>query len=212
MGEAFDINALSSYWFALSRDCPGKTWWRAKANHPLMFEALRISAEDGAAIYACAPFRAIMSEQGPRVLAAYPAPRLFDEPDYHWLGIDTVISWNPQADTAEVLGDTAPQIVGNLSDETNVIFASPRAFFQQWARRRAQFLTHRQQASSHQWNKPPVERDEVPGVLMIGAPADIRWRPHEMPSEIQCSGVNPAIINREMLKAARVPRAFGGAQ
>jgi hypothetical protein len=167
-------------------------------------------ASDGA-VYACSPFRLSRTEKGPRILAAYPAPRDLDEPDCDWLCIHTVISWNPVDDTAEVLGDPSPQIVGNLSDAANVIFASPRAFLQHWARRRGQYLARRAQAKANHWNKAPIEEDETPGVLMIGAPAEIRWRPSEMPADIQCAGVNPAVINRELLKAARVPRARGSA-
>lgn len=211
MGEAFDINAWSAYWFAIDKDCPGKTWWNCPPTHPAIYRALGINPNDDGAVYACAPFRIHKSEDGVRVLAAHPAPALFDEPDCDWLGIDTVISWNPVNDSARVVGDPSPQIVGNLSDETNVIYASPLTFFRHWARRRAQFLMMRQQAASHRWNKPPAEQDQAPGVLMIGAPSEIKWRPAQMPIELECSGVSPAVINKELLKAARVPRARGSA-
>lgn len=204
------INAVASYQFAASRDCPAKAWWGCRPTHPAVYESLGIAATAEGAVYACAPFRACRTDRGNRIIAAYPAPRLFDHPDNDWLCVRTVIAWNPVDDTAEVLGDPTPQIVGSLSDKTNVIFASPRAFLQQWARRRGQYLAARQQARASSWNKPPVEQDEVPGALMIGAPADIRWRPSEMPSDIQCAGVNPAVINKELLKAAKVPRARGG--
>lgn len=204
------VNAVSAYQFAIDKDCPGKIWWKCRYTHPSVFRALCINPDDHGAVYACSPFRICMTDKGARVLAAYPAPKDLDEPDCDWLGIHTVISWNPVDDTAEVLGDPQPQIVGNLSDSTNVIFASPRAFFQHWARRRGQYLARRAQAKANHWNKAPVEEDETPGVLMIGAPADIRWRPSEMPADIQCAGVNPAVINKVLLKAAHVPRARGG--
>jgi hypothetical protein len=204
------VNAVAAYEFAMSKDCPAKAWWNCRPTHPAVYNCLNISADAEGAVYACAPFRACRTERGSRIIAAYPAPRIFDQPDTDWLCIHAVIAWNPVDDTAEVLGDPAPQIVGHLSDETNVIFASPRAFLQHWARRRGQYLARRQKAKQGAWNKPPAEQDEVPGVLMIGAPADIRWRPSEMPSDIQCAGVSPAVINKELLKAAKVPRARGG--
>jgi hypothetical protein len=204
-----DVNALSSFWYQLDKDSPGKVWWHCPITHKAVNRALGISADEAGSVYACAPFRLHRSEEGVRVLAAYPAPAIFEE-GAAWLDIETVISWNPVDDTAVVVGDPAPQIVGNLSADTNVIFASPRAFFQHWARRRAQYLTARNISRAQQWNRLAAEQDETPGVLMIGAPADIHWRPSTMPAEIKCAGVNPAIINRELLKAARVPRAVGG--
>lgn len=204
------INAVAAYDFALSKDCPAKSWWNCRPAHPAVYDCLKIKADAEGAVYACAPFRAAKTEKGGRIIVAYPAPRLFDAPDLDWLGIHTVISWNPADDTAEVLGDPTPQIVGALSDDNNVIFASPRAFLQHWARRRGQYLARRLKAKQCAWNKAPVEQDEVPGALMIGAPAEIRWRPSEMPSDIRCAGVNPAVINKELLKAAKVPRARGG--
>lgn len=212
MDDAFDINAWSSYWFSIDKDCPGKTWWNCPPTHPAIYRALGVVPDDHAAVYACAMLRLHRCDDGVRILAAHPTPSFFDEPDVDWLGIQTVISWNPVDDSARVVGDPSPQIVGNLSDETNVIYASPLTFFRHWARRRGQFVVARQQAAAQQWNKAPAEKDQAPGVLMIGAPADIKWRPSTMPIEIECAGVNPAIINRELLKAARVPRARGSAQ
>lgn len=204
-------NALSIYWHSLSKDCPGKVWWSLNFSHPAVYRALRIDPTDHGAVYACAPLRLYKGDAGVRILAAYPAPRMLDEPDPDWLGIEAVIAWNPVDDTAEVMGDKTPQIVGNLSDEANVIFASPRAFFQRWAMNRARYLVMREMAKGQAWNRPPQENDEAPGVLMIGAPNEIRWRPSAMPADIACSGVDPKTINRELLKAARLPRARGDA-
>jgi len=200
-------NALSTYWYMLGKDVPGKVWWDAAPTHPAVYRALKVNPGEFAAIYACAPFRVARPDGAPVILAAHPAPKLFDDPDPDWLGIATVIAWDPRSDAASVLGDDAPQVVGRLTEETNVIFASPRAFFQHWARRRAGYIMSRRTAAAQRWNKPPAEADETPGVLMIGAPTEIRWRPSEMPSDIQCQGVNPKVINSALLKAAHVPRA-----
>lgn len=204
-------NSLSTYWYALSKDCPAKAWWDIDhmTGRAAIYRALRIAPTDHAAAYACSPFRLHKGPGSVRVLAAWPAPVVFDDPDPDWLGIESVISWNPIDDSAEVMGDPSPQTIGTMSDDANVIFASPLAFFQQWAIRRAQYIVARAMAGQQRWNKAPRERDEVPGVLMIGAPTDIRWRPSVMPTDIRCVGVNPAVINKELLKAARVPRARG---
>ena len=203
-------NAFSTYWYSLSKDAPGKEWWKAKPTHPAVYRALGIRADDHGAVYACAPFRLHQTEQGHRILAAYPAPRLFDTPDHHWLGIDTVISWDPVRDQASVMGDESPQIVGAMTEQANRLFASPRSFFQQWASRRAQFAVRRQEAAKGHWHIAPREVDEVPGGLVIGATADIAWSPSALPEHIECVGINPAIVNKAIMRAARLPRATGG--
>ena len=131
---------------------------------------------------------------------------MLDEPDGDWLGIETVISWNPITDRAEVIGDPQPQLVGHISDEANQLHASPRAFFQAWAMRRAQFLSLRQTTSAH-WSKPPAERDEAPGGLIVGDPHSIRWNASALPASIDCVGIDPQVINRAILRAAHLPRA-----
>lgn len=202
-------NALSTYWYSLSKDSAGKTWWKSKSSHPATYNALQISADDLGAVYACAPFRIRQTEAGPRILAAYPAPRLFDQPDYHWLGIEAVIVWDPDKDHATVLDDDRPQIVGDVSDDANRLFSSPRAFFQAWAMRRAQFAVKRQEIRKRAWHIAPTERDEIPGGLVIGAAADIHWQPSLLPEHIECVGISPQVVNRAIMKAARLPRATG---
>ncbi|CDO38914.1 hypothetical protein [Novosphingobium sp. KN65.2] len=207
MGEPDQTNEFSAYWYALSKDTPAKTWWRCPPMHDSVYSALGIRKSDTGAIYACAPFR---RHPAGHILAAYPAPRLFDEPDHNWLGIETVIEWHPGKDAAEVVGDPTPQIVGHMTEEANGLFSSPRRFFQQWAAKRAQFAVQRQNAAKGLWHIAPAERDEIPGGLVIGATADIRWHPSAMPTDIQCFGLNPTIINKAILRAARLPRARGG--
>lgn len=204
-------NTLSAYWFSLSKELPAKTWWRLPPLAPAVYRALKISSADLGAVYACSPFRLQKMEEGARILAAYPAPRVFDEPDHHWLGIATVIAWDPVTDRASIVGDDAPQIVGQLTDEANGLFSSPRAFFQAWCQRRAQFAVQRREARLGSWKAIPKERDEIPGGLVIGATSDIRWQPSILPETIRCVGINPQVINKAILRAARLPRALGGA-
>ena len=206
-----DVNALSTFWYRIDKDAPGKVWWHCPLRRDAIYRAIGINPADNGACYAISPFRLYRSDTGVRVLAAYPAPRCFDEPDHHWLAIEQVISWNPLDDRAEILGDAAPQIVGHLTDEANGLFSSPRKFFQAWCQRRAQFAVQRQEARKQPWHAIPAERDEIPGGLVIGATADIHWQPSLLPQTIQCVGINPAIVNKAIMRAARLPRALGGA-
>lgn len=211
MDDQADVNAWSAYHYALGRDTPGKVWWNCPPLHAATFRALQIDRGDEAAIYACAPFRIHKAEDGVRIIAAYPAPALFGTPDHHWLGIETVISWDPLTDAAAVLGDEHPQIIGHLTDEANHLFSSPKAFFQHWAMNRARFAVKRREAVRGSWKAIPKERDEVPGGLVIGATNDIRWQPSALPETIRCVGINPQVVNKAIMRAARLPRALGGA-
>lgn len=210
-----DLNAASIYFHALRKDCPGKLWWQLDHmdGRAAIYKALRIDPADHGAAYALVPFRVYRSPETGKasVLAAYPAPRAFDLEANDWLDVATVIAWNPVKDTARVLGDATPQLVGALDDDANAIFASPRAFFQAWAQRRAAFAVSRQTARQKAWHAIPAERDEVPGALMIGTPAAIRWNPAALPAHIECRGIDPAQINRAILRAARLPRVTGQA-
>ena len=200
-------NSLSMRWHALAKDTPGKAWWRGKGMHAAIFRALRIDRDQDGAIYAAQPFRLATIDDRHVILAAYPAPRLFDDPECDWLGIEQVIAWNPIDDSATIMGDTEPQLAGCLSDDANALFASPRAFFKQWAARRAAFAIQRQKAASAKWHIAPREGDECPGSLIVGDPARIKWNPSAMPSKLECIGVDPKTINRAILRAARLPFA-----
>ena len=205
-------NSLSAYWYALSKDCPGKLWWDADhtAGRSTIRRALGIAPGDEGGWYAIAPFRFFRSETGKAsILAAWPAPLVLDEPTPDWLDIQTVIAWNPVKDTARVLGDPVPQLVGVMREDANALFSSPRAFFQAWASRRAIHAVRHREASAKEWHVVPPERDEVPGALMIGTPASIRWNPAALPEHIECRGCDAREINRAILRAARLPRATG---
>lgn len=197
---------------AAEQASPQKAWFDASLDHrAAIYRALQISPSEEYAAYAIAPFRMARNEDGAwRVLAAWPCPPLFTADIWDWLNIDEVIEWNPTSDTAIVLGDPVPQIVGNLSDDANQIHASPRAFFQQWAIRRARFCATREKFSNH-WTKPPAERDEAPGALVIGDLAKIKVNPATMPEHIECHGVDARDLNRAILRAAHLPRAIDAA-
>lgn len=202
-------NGLSEYWFALSKDAPGKTWWNCdhEAGLATVLKVMGIAPGDLGACYAAAPFRLHISADTGRkvILAAWPAPLLFDPPSPDWLDIQAVIAWNPVKDVAHVVGDPVPQLVGALSDDACSLFASPRAFFQAWAMRRAAFAVQRQTARQRAWHVVPVERDAVPGCLMIGKPDEIRWNPAALPAELSVVGIDRASVWKAILKAAGLP-------
>lgn len=206
-----DINALSARLYALGKDCPGKTWWDADPMHPAVARALRIDPQEEGAVFAKAPFRLARIDGAHVILAAYPAPRCLGPVDADWLGIEAVIAWDPRTDAATILADGAPQTVGPLTDETPRLYASPRAFFTDWLRARAEFFVRWVQSRQGAWKHGATEYDLAPGALAIGNIDDIRWNPSRMPLDIECAGIDPRRLNRALLKAARVPRAHGSA-
>lgn len=199
-------NSLSEYLFALKKDAPGKVWWNAgHETRAPVYRALRIDPGDTGAAYATTPFRLTQIEGRWLILAAYPAPAIFD-PAPDWLDIETVLAWEPNSDAVEVLGDDAPQLVGRLTDDANTIYASPRIFFQSWAIRRARFFVQRQTTQGRDWHIVAQEGDDTPGALVIGAFAKIRLNPSAMPETVLCDGLDPKELNRAIMRAARLPR------
>lgn len=199
-------NELCATVYARSKDSPGKTWWDAQAMHPALFRALRIDPAEFGAVYAVHPFRLARVDGKPVVLAAHPAPRILGPVDDDWLGIETVIAWNPVDDSAAVLGDTVPQLVGALTDEAPALFASPFAFFRAWLEERAAFAMLRSQLVGKDWAARPTERGHAPGALMIGTPEQIRWNPASLPQHIECHGTDAKRVNSAIFRAARLPR------
>jgi hypothetical protein len=132
---------------------------------------------------------------------------VLNEPDSDWLAIDTVLSWNPVDDSAEVLEETAA-LAGAIPPDaaTLDIYSSPFAFLRAFAEARAQFFVNWTWISGD-WRRRPVEPDLSPGLLLIGEPADVRWPLSRMPETIRCQGVDARALNRAMLKQARVPHA-----
>lgn len=202
-----EVNELSQLWFARSKDTPAKMWWYADLWHPATGRALNMDRSEFAGVYALAPFRLARIDEKVLVLAAYPAPRIFDPIDEDWLGIDAVIAWNPVDDTATVLGDVEPQLVGSFHEDSS-LFASPRAFFQRWAQKRAAYAVQRQMVAGKDWHHPPIEGDLVPGALIIGKPSEIRWTNFDLPRDLEVVGISALAVNRAILRSARVPRAF----
>lgn len=202
-------NYASSYLHAVGKDSPGKHWWNLPFDHPAIARALQIDRGADMAPFALMPFRYAKTEKGHRILAAYPCPRSIGASiDHDWLGIEAVIAWDPVGNTAEVEGDIHPQLVGDMRDDSAALFADPRAFFVEWARRRAAFAVRFQEAVRSAWTAKPAEPDLVPGALMIGKPEAIAWAPSALPEAIRCVGVDPVRVNKAILRSARLPRCF----
>lgn len=203
------LNPLFAKLHARSKDSPAKTWWHAEAMHPAIFRALRMDRAETGAIYAAAAFRLHRDPDGARILAAFPAPRILAPHDNDdWLDIEAVLSWNPVDDTAVVVGDAEPQLIGrhDTGQEAAHIYASPFAFLRAFAESRAQWFVLWAIQHGH-WKRRPVEPDLTPGFLLLGDPDEVRWPVHAMPRDLFCHGVDPKTVNRSILRQARLPRA-----
>ena len=201
------INAQSAYWYALGKDSPAKLWWEAPLWHDAIGRALHMDRSEFAGVYALSPFRLTRIDGKPVVIAAYPAPRIFTPLDEDWLSIETVIAWNPVDDTAQIIGDVEPQLVGSFNEDS-AVYGSPRAFFQRWAQKRAAYAVQRQAVAGKDWSVVPSEVDLVPGCLMIGKPDAIRWNTYPVPRDLEVVAADPSQINRAILRSANLPRAF----
>lgn len=210
--EHVQRNAEIRYARAIDDNTPGKRWFYAPLDRAPVYRALRINPADRGATYAAAPFRVGRNDDGAwRILAAHPTPAILTDPTPDWLDIETVIAWDPISDTAHILGETTDQLAGALTDEANTVFASPRAFFQAWAMRRAAFYGQFRQACGREWHAMPKERDEAPGALLIGDLGKVRLSPSLLPPHIECAGIDPRELNKAIFRAARLPRVSAAA-
>lgn len=202
-------NYLYAYQRDIKRDTPAKTWWHLPFDHHAIARALRVDRSQTGATYVLAPFRYLKDGDRHLILAAYPCPHLFSPADMDWLGIETVVAWEPSTGKVEVLTDDRPQLFGRLTEEDSTIFADPRAFFTAWMRARAWYATARQQAAQARWSAVPPELDVLPGALIVGDPDVIHWPTTTMPRHVQCVGIEPKRVNRAILKSASLPMCTG---
>lgn len=203
-------DALNDFYatiYAREKDTPGKAFWHAEAMHPAIFRALHMDRNETGAVYAAAAFRLARTLDGARILCAFPAPRILEDGDDDWLGIEVVLIWNPVDDTAQVMGDPVAQVVGSVPyDEALHVHASPYAYLRALAEARAQWFALRC-AVKGQW-RHASEPDLTPGLLLIGNdPAKVRWPLHEMPENITVHGLEARAFNNALLRQARIPRA-----
>jgi hypothetical protein len=203
------LNPLFALLNARDRDTPARTWWHADAMHDAIFRALKIAKQDEGAIFAAAPFRLHRGPDGVRILAAFPAPRILAPHDNDdWLEIETVLSWNPVTNTAQVVGDPAPALVGAIPPDTATlqVYGSPFAFFRALVEARAQWFVSWCNIGGD-WRRKPREPDLCPGLLLLGPADKVTWPRHRMPEDIACHNVDPKALNRALIRQARVPRA-----
>lgn len=206
------LNPLFATLHARSKDTPGKTWWHAEAMHPAIFRALRLSSTEEGAIFAAVPFR--LHRPTKRILVAFPCPRIFaPNDDDDWLGIESVLSWDPVTDSAEIMGEPGPALAGIVPHdaETLEVHTSPFAFLRTLAEARAQWIVRRHMVGGD-WRRKPAEPDLTPGLLLIGSVDKVRWPIRIMPENITCHGLDPKALNRAMLRQARIPRAVSAPQ
>lgn len=202
-------NYLAAYWRDIKREGPAKMWWDLPFDHPAIARALRIDRSQPGATYALAPFRYMRDGARHLILAAYPCPHAFAPIDIDWLGIETVVAWEPVTGKVEVLTDDRPQLFGRLTEDDSTIFADPRAFFTAWMKARAWYTATRQQAVYSKWSATPRELDVLPGALIVGDPDVIHWPTATMPRHVQCVGIEPKRVNRAILKSASLPMCVG---
>jgi hypothetical protein len=203
------MNAFIIEQHSIAKDCPAKTWWHLAHDHPAIARALRIERAESSAWYALAPFRYAKIDGRHLILAAHPPPRIFEALDPDWLGIETVIAWEPTTGAVMVMDDDRPQIVGTVTETDATIYADPRAFFTAWMRQRAWYFTARVQAMARKFAAIPAEPDLLPGALIVGDPDKIAWPIHSMPDRFTCVGIDPKTVNRAILKFAKLPMCAG---
>lgn len=211
-GNPFDLigaegtNLVSMHIHATAKESPAKTWWNLPFDHPLIARALRIDRGQSCAQYALAPFRYLKSKTGRHlILAAHPTPRQFTPIDLDWLGIETVLAWEPSTGKVAVWGDDRPQLFGRVTETDAIVFGDARAFFTAWMRQRAWYATARLEANKSPWSAKPAEIDLLPGALAIGDIEAIRWPVHAMPRHFETVGIDPTRLNRAILKHAALP-------
>jgi hypothetical protein len=173
--------------------------------------ALRIDPSDEAAHFALHPFRLLRIADQWHIIAAWPTPTAVPcAMDPH--DIEAVIAWNPDTNATEVLDDPGARLIGPYAPEfteATPVYGQALPFFQAWARNRARWWGFRKTFRNH-WTKPPEEPDLAPGLLLIGQLDRVALSPSRFRPEIECVGIDPAAMNRALLRAARVPRARTG--
>lgn len=198
-------NALCALVHAREKASPGKLWWDAEFGHRAIYRALRVDPDEFGAFYAILPFRLTRIDGKPLIVVAHPCPLTLGPVTEDWLDIESVIVWNPVDNSATVMGDDVPQLVGDVEQST--LFGDPFAFFRSWVEARAAFAMLRSQSAGKEWSVSPTEFGTAPGALIVGDPDKVRWVPHAMPRDLTCVGVEPQKINRAILRSARLPRA-----
>lgn len=203
--------AMSVFRYEDNKPSPSKTWAEAQASHKAVYKALKIDADDPAAFYAAFPFRLAMMGERARIVIAITPPLIATNgmEKWHHTDIDAVLSWNPIANTVEVLGDTQPMAIfpDEIGDAVDV-YGDPFLFFRRWIEKRAEFWQRRTDGAKNKWKHPAVEPSDggLPAILCVGDVRQIRWAMDALPPVINAIGIDRDALNASVFKSAAVPR------
>lgn len=207
--------ATSVFKHALDKETPQKLWDNADRKHPAVARALRIDPADPNAFYALFPFRLGKVDDEYRILVAMEPPALLSG-TYHHIDIEYVLAWNPKTNLCEVGGDPVPHVIGPSehaasvtglfsADEINV-YGDPFQYFRAWAEIRAAFRERRIEQSNGKWQHPLTEiPGDVPGLLLLGNPYDVRWPVRDLPKVVNCIGCDRKAVTGSIFRSANIP-------
>ena len=216
--EIDERNELSSFFYNLRKETPGR-FWEFQCKSPLdseqalksMSKVLNLDATDDMVPVAIKHIKLGKIDNVYHIVVPYPIPEEKEWPDGSnrglWIDIEQVLIWNPKTDHWTIMGDDAPQLFGNLNP---VVFGHPKRFLQEWASARAIQLEHIRIRSAQKWSVTPTESDVCPGSLIVGDLNKIPWPISEMDKSIRCYGIDPKKVNQSILKSANLPFAVQG--
>lgn len=187
---------------------PVDLWRKARWQHDAVNRVLDFPPDLPGAGFALFPFRLSKVDDVYKILAAWPCPRTTGPNiDLTHDRIEAVLSWCPESNRLEVLGDPQPQLVGSLDGYfgPGALFGQPRAFFQQWAADRARFFNFMRCTRQFDAHPVPIEPDLVPGMLIVGPVNKVRWPIGAMPPVVNCIGVSPSLARGAFLQSLRLP-------
>ncbi len=210
--EQIEEANLAAQWRRLVLYAGPEVEWAAADHHAAIFRALQIDPRDPVSLYATLMCRLMRIDGKPVIVVAYPCPRTFVETEtfeesFPWMVIKDLIIWDPTSNQARPFETFNPGLKGAFPEgDVGKVYGDPKAWLQDWARSRAQWLIHRNAIAAQQWTKPPEEPDHCPGVLMLGDPDKIHWPAFEMPRNIEVIGAPAAQINKAIMRSAQLPR------
>jgi hypothetical protein len=196
---------------SLKSDSPSRTWDRATPKSKSVARVLKLDLDDPVTWYAMHPFRLAKVDDEHRVIVAFPPPAITVGLWWH-TDIETVLSWDPRANTVTVLGDPAAQLIhGNIYTDVLNIYTNPFTFFRKWVEARAMWRTKYLDARNGKWSHPVKENPlDLPGALIVGDPREIRWPQQAMPETINCVDCDRQAVMGSIFRSAGVPNIRRG--